>query len=314
METKVVYVVISKETDIYLNQAFISAYSLKLFNPEAHITIVMDDLTCDVLQSEKYEEFRSIISETIVERFSDSISNMERSRLLKTTLRNRIDGNYLFIDTDTVICGDLSDIDKIKSEIAAVPDKHRNRSQFPYMNFVVSNFKQIFHKSISACSVNYFNSGVMFVKDTPNTREFYKEWNKKYMECDAKGFKYDQLALFATDIEKGGMIEEMDGIFNCQVTTSIRYLHTAKILHFFQEQDYNAGIHPFLTKKWYAEIIKDNKLTDSVKRDIINCKSLFSVPSVISGAGFLPVKYTNSLLWYLRLQPKALLQRFKKRK
>lgn len=314
MKTKIVYVVVASSADIYIEQLYASSWSLKYYNPDAKITVVTDSDTYKVLQDDLYKELREIIDNIDIVEFDRGIGNMEKSRRLKTSLRNIIDGDYLFIDTDTVICDDLSFIDNLKSDIAAVSDMHRERKVFPYIPFVQSNYKKIFNRTLESCRLNYFNSGVMYVRDNSKTREFYRKWHDNWRKCLSKGYKYDQLSLLATDIEMDGLIETLDGIYNCQITKSIRYLHKAKVLHFFKVDDYNIGVHPFLDKTWYIEIKNEGVLSARKKEEILNCKSLFGISTNISGVDYIPIKKTPGLFWYLRLQPQQIISRFKRHK
>ena len=43
MRVKIVYVLISNKEDIYLEQLWLSLYTLRLYNKEAHVAVVMDD-------------------------------------------------------------------------------------------------------------------------------------------------------------------------------------------------------------------------------------------------------------------------------
>ena len=45
MKTKIVYVLVSSNNDIYLEQAYVSMYSVKYYMPDAHITLLTDKLT-----------------------------------------------------------------------------------------------------------------------------------------------------------------------------------------------------------------------------------------------------------------------------
>ena len=45
MKTKIVYVLVSDEKDLYLEQAWLSVYSLRLHNPTAYVVVLMDDNT-----------------------------------------------------------------------------------------------------------------------------------------------------------------------------------------------------------------------------------------------------------------------------
>ena len=49
MKTKIVYVLVSSEKDIYLGQAFISMFSAKYYMPDCHIVLVTDKLTSKTL-------------------------------------------------------------------------------------------------------------------------------------------------------------------------------------------------------------------------------------------------------------------------
>jgi hypothetical protein len=42
MKTKIVYVVTSDETDVYLKQALLSVFSLRKHNPNAYAELVVD--------------------------------------------------------------------------------------------------------------------------------------------------------------------------------------------------------------------------------------------------------------------------------
>ena len=65
MKTKIVYVLVSSETDLYLEQAWLSLYSLRLHNPNAHVVILMDDYTEHSLR-ENRENFRKLPTETLI--------------------------------------------------------------------------------------------------------------------------------------------------------------------------------------------------------------------------------------------------------
>ena len=123
MRTKIVYVIVSCEKDAYLEEAFISVCSLRKWNPNSIVEIVVDNQTDESLKGNR-SAILNYIDKKIVVAFEDYWSNHEKSRLLKTNLRNIVEGDYLFIDTDTVITGDLSEIDDCEYDIACVPDKH----------------------------------------------------------------------------------------------------------------------------------------------------------------------------------------------
>ena len=55
MKTKIVYVVVSDETDIFLEQALLSIFSLRKHNPEAFVELVVDQITNDSISGKRSE-------------------------------------------------------------------------------------------------------------------------------------------------------------------------------------------------------------------------------------------------------------------
>lgn len=111
MRTKIVYALISDGNGLFFEKAFISAWSVRHYNPNVYITVVLDNKTRKVLDPEAYRNFSKLINEEIVVSFTDNSTNMEKSRWLKTKLRELVKGDFLFLDVDTIVCSDLADID-----------------------------------------------------------------------------------------------------------------------------------------------------------------------------------------------------------
>ena len=109
MKTKIVYVVVSDEHDIYLEQACLSMHSLRLYNPDAMITVVLDKHTNATICG-KRSIILDYVSEKIVINPEGKFSKMQLSRFIKTNLRKYVIGDFLFIDSDTIITSSLADM------------------------------------------------------------------------------------------------------------------------------------------------------------------------------------------------------------
>lgn len=280
MQTKIVYTLISSPNDIYLEQLWLSVYSLKLYNKNANIIILTDKLTYEYMNTIK--EFMKIVDDVKVISIPNNYSNIQKSRYLKTTVRQNIEGRFLFIDTDTIITNNIEEIDNINIQIACVPDIHTTFEKFPFREGVIDIVKRIFNEDISD-SQYYFNSGVMLVEDNKLTHEFYESWhnNWKYSSF-SKGVNTDQQSLIKTDKDYNYLIEPILGIYNCQLLGSIQYFYDAKIIHFFNatwlpDTQYN----PFFGKEIYLLLKKEQKVTSILDDKVRKCKSLFSSPSMI---------------------------------
>lgn len=236
MKTKIVYAVTSDETDLYLEQTLVSVYSLRLYNPEARVVLIVDDKTNGTLTG-KRTKILEYISEKVIVNIPAKYTKKERSRYLKTTIRQYIEGAYLFIDSDTIITDDLSDIDNLLDkgiEIAAVKDSHCDFKDMLNYKLILSRAHTIGWDAILKKDTIHFNSGVLFVCDNNFTHHFYDEWHKNWLYELHKGLFYDQLAMAYTNQLLNCPIKELDGIWDCQIyQDGVRYLCNAKIIHYF---------------------------------------------------------------------------------
>lgn len=238
MTTKIIYVIVSDETDTYLEQALISVYSARLHNQDAHIGIVIDNRTAETIIN-KREEINKYIDDTIVINIPGEHSKAYRSRFIKTNLRNLVKGDFLFIDTDTIICDKLNDIDNIKWDICAVRELNKYNKftdKEPWMHQLAKKVgieKELWGEP-------YFNSGVMYIKDTELAHDLYAEWHSLWLEYSKKGLNTDQTPLCMANKKTGHPIKHMEDKWNCQVKYDGLY-HTseAKILHYFYGMEEN---------------------------------------------------------------------------
>ncbi|MDE6521300.1 MAG: hypothetical protein K2L17_00640 [Muribaculaceae bacterium] len=229
MKTKLLYVIVSSEKDIYLEQGYVSMFSAKMLMPECHITILTDAKTADTFTGIRKEEIKHA-DEIVKIELDPNLPAQKRSRLLKTNARNYVDGDFLFIDCDTIVVKDLSDIDDESHALCACWDSHSDFEHNPYRDLCIGDAKKI-GLDISNEKV-YFNSGVMLVKDNEQTRGFYKSWNENYLKGYEKGVSMDQPSLEKTNIELGYPIHKLEPEWNCELKHGIRYLKDAYIVHY----------------------------------------------------------------------------------
>lgn len=280
MKTQIVYVLVSSDNDLYLEELWASIFSLRRFHPETIVRVLSDHDT--ERRIKERPELRKLINDIVCVTTPAGYNAKQRSRYIKTTIRQVIDGSYLFIDTDTIICKPLNDIDDLACDIAAVPDGHLPLKECLFSPH--NRVKQIWGQDVSQ-SKYWFNSGVMYVADNKQTRAFYKDWNRNWTySCFEKGNSQDQPALLKTDWDWGGCIQELPGIYNAQVAMSLKYFADAAILHwwhmdFIEDQSYS----PYFSLSIYQDIRDTGEITPTIKDLILNCKSSFVSPSMPIG-------------------------------
>ena len=276
MKTKLLYVVTSTPDDIYLEQTFLSIYSLRRKMPDAYVVLLTDNRTNDTLTGNR-AKILDLISEKIVVDLDDKMNNLRRSRQLKTSMRNLVEGDFLYIDGDTLVCSSLEEIDDCPYDLAAVLDAHRTLDEH-YGTGQLRRQATTLGFSVEGES-DFFNGGLMFVRDTPQTREFFSAWNANWKDSVDKGINQDQPALIKTNIEMGHPIRELDGSWNCQVLYGFNYFATAKIVHYFASKftTVNGGYtYDFVDPHTFAAFKQTWEVSDELERKLDRPFSCFS--------------------------------------
>ncbi len=292
MKTKAVYVVTSQGNDNYLEQLIVSAYSFRIHNPDTSIVLVTDNETKNIIDT-SIPNIYQYISDIIAVNIPPQFNQIQKSRYIKTSLREIVSGDYLFIDTDTVVTGSLKEIDNFTFSIGAVLDRHlllnkhtgakEIRKYASWVNWEIPS------------DGRYFNSGIMYVKESEIAHKLYNKWHKIWSNTlKNKGISIDQPALAKANAILGYPIIEIDGIYNCQIIENgLKYLSSAKIIHYYAS---NIG-------KWDSPyLFRDKTVYERVKRDgidknmetmIKNAKSAFNEKSLILAGNMCDAYYST---------------------
>jgi hypothetical protein len=297
MKTKLVYVLTCAPEHYFIEQALISIYTARYYNPDAMIVLIVDDKTNKLFVG-KRKEILDYISEKIVVVLDENMSLEIRSRFLKTSFRNLVsNGDLLFIDCDTLITCLLDEIDNCSFEIAAVLDSH-----LPINKYHKSIYKHVEERSkIAGWDISkeeyYFSSGVIYVKDTENNKLFFEKWHSSWFNQLKEGFIGDQPYFALANIECGRPIQKLDDVWNCIMYAQPLFDRKAKILHFssFRNMSYVFGknflnkvkvegvkgcefikfsiLHPYITYIPFDNTLHHYKLIDFIKLFKAVCKT-----------------------------------------
>jgi len=291
MRTKIVYILVSDANDNYYEQLLVSLYSLRLFNPTVDVTLVCDKDTNTNLVNLR-SGFKQYVTSIVEVDVPDNINQAQRSRFIKTNLRQFIEGNYLFLDTDTIVCSSLEEIDNVNANISAVAEFNESfvitewlKGDIEKSDLSLIGWKDILHK-------HYCNSGVMLVKDTETTHDFYRKWYDNWLKGASKGLLKDQPSLGLTNEQFGYIINELPGVWNCQVLQRNRdkYIEDAKIIHYFASIDELLNV--FGIKNELLRIKYTGEISDDFKRKLQNPKKeIFEKRALIKGE---QIEFVNS--------------------
>lgn len=282
---KFVYVLTSKESDYYLEECIISMLSLKKYNPEAEIVVLTDDQTEKSLVGFR-GKVREIATKVLVEHYDSRVSQKVRSRLLKTSMRRRIKGKFLFIDTDTVIADSLEMIEEMNADIAMALDKHVPVSEHYLYKVLQDNAKKMNYAV--GFENRHFNSGVIYVNDSMAAYRFFDLWHLLYKESLKKQIDIDQVSLNEANARMEGIVSELDGTWNVQINCGLKYISEAKIIHYLGYQPMNhQNIYfntlPFLLcdKGCIEEMKRQQNITEEIHEIINHPKSAFKTVAII---------------------------------
>ena len=265
MQIKIVYVLTCAEDATYIEQALISIWSARYHNPDAHIVLVVDDLTNQLLEG-KRAEVLEYVTEKVVIPFEDANATMMyRSRWIKTQVRQLVKGDLLFIDCDTIINHSLEELDTLKYEVGAVCESNLPIDQFciPLYQLMCENAQKIGWNPDQ--EYLYFSSGVIYAKDTPIAHQLFKFWHQYWQEGLEKGINIDQPSLAKANIECEHIIHRIDDKWNCIMFTYPRWAKDAYILHFAAYRNMS-----FLFSNRVLQFIRENGLTDYIKHYVLN--------------------------------------------
>lgn len=287
MKTKIVYVVSSDEKDVYLEQTMLSAFSLKMHNPDAFVELVVDQRT-DATISGKRTGILQFIDQKAVVNVPMTFDKAQTSRWLKTSLRKYVERDFLFIDSDTIITEDLSNIDYFEGDIGAVLNVHILAGTHPNRR----NLKFWAKRDGWNYSddLKYFNSGVLIVKDTPKAHQLFDSWHKRWNDGLSKHHHvFDQTYLAAANEECSYPIKELDGIWNCQIVKNgMKYLYGAKIMHYLAYEQYSQfPMWRFYDKTICLSIKESGKISEEIESIVVNAKSSFAdLTEIVTGKEF----------------------------
>lgn len=285
---KYVYVLTSTTKDFYYEQCLMSVFSLRHHTPDAQIYILTDNKTKSTFTEEnKRLGLEKLGADIITVNFDDSATNLQRSRILKTTIPEHIPGDFLFIDCDTIICEDLSSIENLlqNTQISAVLDGHVSLAEHKHKDYFIRREKRLGFSATKETG-KHFNSGVMLFKDCPESRAFFKKWNELWSWCFAeKHDHHDQPAFNEAGLECGKIIKELDGIWNCQLSQGgLEFLGKAKIIHYFSSEGGKNYIPYYkLAEKSIQQKIKDSgEISADISQMILNPKFQFNKVHLIN--------------------------------
>ena len=298
------YTLTSSSNDNYYEQFLLSVTSLKQAMPNVKVVLLCDSKTKETLTGKRsgYEKY---ISDIIQVNIPSSFSQVEISRWVKTSMRNLVQGDFLFIDCDTIIAEDLSSIAETQIKFGACLDKHSLIENHSKKDIIKEQDKQL--NFYSSSSNRHYNSGVIYCKDTPEIKKIFERWHELWLFSSIKNIKRDQPSFNMAIYEHFDQFTDLDGTWNCQIAyNGLPYLANSKIIHYFAS-DLVLNTSPFLpgSDNIFKKIKDSGKIPNEVMQLLQNPRSAFIAESrIVCGADMLNVINSGLFEFIFFLQKK----------
>jgi hypothetical protein len=274
---KYVYVLVSDEKDLYLEQCQFSLYSLRNKMPNAVVMVLTDVNTAARINNN--QSIASLIDELKIIETPKGLTKKEGSRWLKTSMRKYTGGDFLYIDCDTIILDELQAVSELDICIGAVLDNHL---------LLKERFKNLYERRllryrdkragfVSSSRVDkFFNGGLVFSRDNRDSHAFFDEWHKLWILSNSRKISDDQPAFNQANYALGGPITEIDGIWNCQIHYGgMPFFEGAKILHYFIDPRWEKPL--YIIGDQFFKKLRENAYSKKELDDILfHIKSYFS--------------------------------------
>ena len=287
------YVLVSSQSDVYYEQFLLSLVSLRLLMPDADVVLLYDSATKENL-AEKRSGYKRFVSRTVTIDSPAGMSQVEISRWLKTSMRRHVNGDFLFIDCDTIITDDLYSISKARITLGACLDKHSMIDRHGKGNSVIEKDKQLGFTSYF--SNRHINSGVIFCADVPEMHTFFDRWHELWLFGNGKNTIRDQPSFNMAIHENPSLFTELGGTWNCQIAfNGLPFLSDAKIIHYFAS-DLVQHASPFAlaSNDIFMKIKKTGVVPDGALELLKNPRAAFvSEVRIVAGEDMLYVLNSN---------------------
>jgi lipopolysaccharide biosynthesis glycosyltransferase len=223
------YILAWRPGEDYADITLLSISFLREVHPDGHILLLTDQETGKALDDASHA-LLSLSDKVIVSEVPLADSSV-RSWYLKSRMRRLVQGDFVFLDADTIIRERIDEVFQITAPIAMAENHSRRYPEnFPDMERVV------YEKNGWPAPGNghFFNSGVIFWREDPEAYRLSQLWEQFWDLSVSNGCGYDQPALnFA--IEKSGVsFQVLDDRYNAQIRANPAAGVDAAVWHFYQ--------------------------------------------------------------------------------
>jgi hypothetical protein len=209
---------------------YLSASALRRLYPGERVVLVSDPATLAELRRSfpRLSEVADFLATPL-----RSAHPLGRSRELKMGLRDLLDGDLVYLDADTLPLRRFDELFARGPAFAGVLDRNRTQPRPHFPDWLHPVFARLAWRTPLP---RYFNSGVLYLPDTPQTRALGAEWRLRFARLrEEAGIEFDQPALNSSLDALGTEVRVLPVEFNAMVQAWPYAARRARVLHFFAD-------------------------------------------------------------------------------
>ena len=223
------YILAWRPGEPYADITQLSMSFLREIHPEAEIMLLTEPETASALQDAEHP-LLSLTDRLIMSDVPHNESSI-RSWYLKSRMRHLVQGDFIFLDADTIIRKPIHELFQLDAPIA-MAENHSLRfpENFPKMEKVVYE-----HNGWSLpANGHYLNSGVICWKDNEDAHRLSNIWAQLWDTSVSNGYGYDQTALNVAIEQSGISFHVLDDRYNAQIRANQSAGVDASVWHFYE--------------------------------------------------------------------------------
>ena len=218
------YIVTTREDVNMLAMAHASILSLLHIHPGADVRLFVDSPTTKLIDT-AYPGIRDAVN-GVVEQETDLEAEVPSSRYLKTKLRSLVDGDFVFLDIDTVVLRDISALWDHDCTLAGVQDDNTKGGRFS--EELLGRFREL---GWVEPEEPYLNGGVLFWRDNDEGRRLGDAWYTYWKESRPVMYDTDQPPLHQAIRTTNVSVKVLPEDYNQKVRDCPQNLREPAILH-----------------------------------------------------------------------------------
>jgi hypothetical protein len=234
---QVAYVLIYRGKSRYASMAYLSISAARRVHPDCRIALICDKETPQHVRK-NFPALLDLVDRVVV--LDSEVENVRaRSYQFKTRIRDAVEGDVVYLDSDTLPVRPFDGMARGDWDVAYVQDRTHYSPVKPIYPYWVKD--RMARVGWDYPFVKYYNAGIGFYRDNAAVRAMVADWQKRWDTFWSVGDDCDQIPLNCSLSTMPIRVHELPPAFNAMVMVHPSLARGAKIYHFFAGNQVTMG-------------------------------------------------------------------------